>query len=73
MDRSFYRFALAFRGGDKFDLKSSFAESMFRDTSFPREEREFDTISRYIEEKADSEMPTLIFDELYKLYEDRFL
>ena len=73
MDRSFYRFTLAFRGGNKYDLKSSFAESMFKDTSFPREEKDFDTISRYIEEKADSEMPTLIFDELYKLYEDRFL
>ncbi|GKV68723.1 UPF0346 protein [Sporosarcina sp. NCCP-2716] len=72
MDRSFYQFALSFRGGDKHDLNSVFAESMFRDHSFPKSERSFDALSRYIEEKADPEMPSALFDELYRQYEERF-
>ncbi|WP_342511729.1 YozE family protein [Sporosarcina sp. FSL K6-1522] len=72
MDRSFYRFVLSFRGGIKDDLLSTFAESMFNDSSFPKEEKDFDPLSRYIEEKAEPEMPSVIFDELYKLYEERF-
>ena len=73
MDRSFYHFVLSFRGGGKGDLNSMFAESMFNDLSFPKEEKAFDPLSRYIEEKADSQMTSVIFDELYRLYEERFL
>ena len=73
MDRSFYRFVLSFRGGVKGDLNSMFAENMFNDLGFPKEEKDFDPLSRYIEEKADSRMPSVIFDELYRMYEERFL
>ncbi|MFS0576365.1 YozE family protein [Sporosarcina sp. 179-K 3D1 HS] len=72
MDRSFYRFALAYRGGPKEDAKAVFSERMFHDSSFPRDEKAFDPISRYLEEAADPEMPSVVFDELYALYEDRF-
>lgn len=73
MDRSFYHFVLSFRGGLKGDLNSMFAEGMFNDLGFPKEEKAFDPLSRYIEEKADLQMPSVIFDELYRLYEERFL
>jgi len=73
MDRSFYRFALSFRGGAIDDLKSTFAEYMFKDSSFPKEEKAFDPLSRYVEEKADSKMPSVVFDELFLLYEERLL
>lgn len=73
MDQSFYRFVLSFRGGVKGDLQARFAEAMFNDLSFPKEEKTFDVISRYLEEKADPQMPSVIFDELYSLYEERFL
>ncbi len=73
MDRSFYRFSLSFRGGAIDDLKSMFAESMFNDHSFPKEEIAFDALSRYVEEKADPQMRSVIFDELYQLYEERFM
>ena len=53
MDRSFYRFALSFRGGAKEDSTAAFAEHMFNDLSFPKDETAFDPLSRYIEEKAD--------------------
>ncbi|MCZ2258250.1 YozE family protein [Sporosarcina sp. G11-34] len=71
MNKSFYQFALSFRGGRKDDLQAQFAESMFNDLSFPKEETEFDLISRYVEEKADAGMRSVVFDDLYKLYEER--
>ena len=71
MNRSFYQFTLSFRAGAKDDLKAQFAESMFDDLSFPKDETEFDPLSRYVEEKADAEMRSIVFDELYKLYEER--
>lgn len=73
MNRSFYQFALSFRGGTKEDEKAVFAEGMFKDLSFPKDEKEYDPISRYLEEKADAEIRPVVFDELYKLYEERIL
>lgn len=72
MDRSFYQFVLSYRGGKKDDAKSTFAEAVFNDHSFPKDEKGFDPLSRYLEEKADPEMPSVIFDELYELYKERF-
>jgi uncharacterized protein YozE (UPF0346 family) len=71
MERSFYQFTLSFRGGKKEDQHAIFAESMFKDHSFPKDESDFDKLSRYIEEKADPQMKSIVFDELYKLYEER--
>ena len=73
MNRSFYQFTLSFRGGGYDDDKAVFAEGMFGDLSFPKEEKNYDPLSRYIEEKADYEMRPVVFDELYKLYEERVL
>lgn len=73
MDRSFYQFALSFRGGEKDDRLSSFADAMFHDHSFPKDERSFDSLSRYIEEKADPYLSSVLFDDLYRQYEERFL
>lgn len=69
MDRSFYHFALRYRGGGKDDLKAMFAEKMFRDASFPKNEEEFDSLSRYIEDQADHDLSSITFDELYAIYE----
>ena len=71
MNRTFYQFALSYRGGKKNDDKASFAEGMFKDLSFPKEETRYDPLSRYIEEKADEEMQSIVFDELYNIYVDR--
>lgn len=73
MDRSFYQFALAFRGGGKNDVHAVFAEAMFNDLGFPKEEKHFDSLSRYVEDKADPHMPSTVFDELFAQYEERFL
>ncbi|WP_336824800.1 YozE family protein [Sporosarcina sp. USHLN248] len=72
MDRSFYQFVLSFRGGKKDDAKAVFAEAMFKDHGFPKDVKSFDVLSRYIEEKADVEMPSVVFDELYEEYKERY-
>jgi len=71
MNKSFYQFTLSFRGGRKDDEQAVFAESMFNDLSFPKDEQAFDPLSRYVEEKADEAMRSIVFDDLYKLYEER--
>lgn len=73
MRKSFYRFALSFRGGGKNDGKSLFAEAMFNDLSFPKEEIEYDALSRYVEEQATEHLCTAVFDDLYAIYEERVL
>lgn len=73
MDKSFYRFALSFRGGGKDDEKSLFAEAMFNDLSFPKEEKEYDPLSRYVEEHGNDHMRSIIFDDLYAIYRERVL
>lgn len=70
MNKPFYRFALSFRGGENEDDYATFAEAMFNDLSFPKEAKNYDPISRYIEEKADAEMRSVVFDELFRLYEE---
>jgi len=71
MNKSFYQFTLSFRGGTKDDEFANFAENMFKDIGFPKSEVNFDLLSRYIEEKADAGMQSVVFDELYRLYEER--
>lgn len=70
MNKTFYRFALSFRGGGKEYDYATFAEAMFNDLSFPKEAKKYDAISRYIEEKADVELRSVVFDELFRLYEE---
>ncbi|GKV57484.1 UPF0346 protein [Sporosarcina sp. NCCP-2222] len=71
MDRSFYHFVLTYRGGPKGDAKAVFAEAMFHDHSFPKQESSFDSLSRYLEEKADGQMPITVFDELFERYQEQ--
>ena len=44
MNRTFYQFALSYRGGGKNDDKAVFAEGMFNDLSFPKEETKIRSI-----------------------------
>lgn len=71
MNKSFYQFALAYRGGSKRDPYARFAEAMFNDHSFPKTSVTFDELSRYLEEKADADMPAAVFDEIWQAYEER--
>ncbi|MGX9133982.1 YozE family protein [Rummeliibacillus sp. JY-2-4R] len=71
MKQSFYQFVLTYRGG-KNDAKADFAEAAFNDHGFPKQEEDFHTLSRYIEEKADHDMSAVVFDELWQLYEEKY-
>lgn len=73
MNKSFYQFVLSFRGGGKNDEKAVFAEAMFHDLSFPKDESAYDRLSRYVEEHADEALRSIVFDDLYALYEERVL
>ncbi len=68
MYQSFYLFALKYRGGQKNDRKTLFAETMFLTHDFPKAETSFYELSNYIEELAHPDMPATVFDELWDLY-----
>lgn len=70
MDRSFYHFALRFRGGGREDDKSVFADKMFLDAGFPKTLEDFDSLSRYIEEMADDDLRSTTFDDIYEIYKE---
>ncbi|AIY05587.1 hypothetical protein Plano_1622 [Planococcus sp. PAMC 21323] len=70
MDRSFYQFALKYRGKLTADDFSRFADAMFLDHSFPKSETNFERLSKYIEEKAHPVMRASIFDEIWRDYTD---
>ncbi|MDQ0427478.1 uncharacterized protein YozE (UPF0346 family) [Planomicrobium stackebrandtii] len=68
MDRSFYQFALKYRGKLDADDFSHFADSMFLDHSFPKSSSDFDQLSKYVEEKAHPVMKASVFDEMWEEY-----
>lgn len=70
MKPSFYHFVLSFRGAK--DAKGDFAEAAFHDHSFPKQEEDFQNISRYIEEKADYALSAVVFDELWQQYDEKY-
>ncbi|MBZ5202612.1 YozE family protein [Planomicrobium chinense] len=68
MKRSFYQFALKYRGKVRPDDFSRFADAMFLDHSFPKSSEDFEDLSRYIEEKAHPVMKASTFDAIWDEY-----
>lgn len=68
MERSFYHFALSYRGKTEADDFSRFADAMFLDHSFPKTTSDFEKISRYLEERAHPIMKASVFDQLWDEY-----
>lgn len=68
MERSFYQFALKYRGKVEPDEYSNFADAMFLDHGFPKTSKDFEKISRYIEEKAHPVMKASTFDGMWDEY-----
>ncbi|GLC89150.1 YozE family protein [Lysinibacillus piscis] len=71
-NRSFYMYALTFRGGDWGDIKVRFAEDMFHEHNFPKQSTDFDELSSYIESFATDNLSIEAFDALWALYEEDF-
>lgn len=68
MKKSFYLFVLTYRGGDPSDPKARFAEGVFNDHGFPKTSTSFEELSSYIEMRADDDLSTAAFDELWEIY-----
>ncbi|AMB94801.1 YozE family protein [Aerococcus sanguinicola] len=71
MSLSFYRYVERFRGRGSLevDQKEAFADLVYRDLDFPRDSKEFDEISRYIEGHSDYADYISCFDDLWQAYD----
>jgi len=67
---SFYLYVLKFRGAS--DSYGVFAEAMFHDHTFPKQEINFEKLSSYIEELAHDDLNTVTFDNLWGMYEEKY-
>lgn len=68
MRQSFYQFLMTQRNPEDFEPVAEFANNAFYDQSFPKQETNFDTLSKYLEENA-SYLPSMtVFDEAWNLY-----
>ncbi|KRK87864.1 hypothetical protein LASUN_20210 [Lentilactobacillus sunkii] len=72
MQKTFYQFLMTKRNPGSSDPEAEFANNAFYDQSFPKQEDEFDELSKYLEENA-SYLPTMeIFDSVWKEYQESF-
>ncbi|GEQ05124.1 YozE family protein [Staphylococcus gallinarum] len=65
-DHSFYQFVLTVRGRN--DEKGRLAEEIFDDLSFPKHEKDFHSLSDYIETQSTFTISMSVFDDLYEEY-----
>ncbi len=71
MRKSFYHFLMTKRNPGSSDPIAEFANNAFYDQSFPKQEEDFDLISKYLEENA-VYLPTMtIFDDAWKEYQEQ--
>lgn len=71
MRPSFYLYVLTFRGAT--DRYGTFAEAVFHDHSFPKQADDFETLSLYIEQLANDDLNAVTFDDLWGMYEEKYL
>lgn len=65
---SFYHYVLTERGAQ--NEYGIFAEAVFNDLMFPKDQSDFETLSTYIEEYGSKEMQLNTFDKMYEQYTD---
>jgi uncharacterized protein YozE (UPF0346 family) len=69
-DRSFYQWLMTQRQPDFPDEIQEFANNAFLDLSFPKHTRDFDSISKYLEENAVYLQAMWVFDDAYKKFKE---
>lgn len=70
---SFYRYLMTLRDPDSHDDVVQFANNAEHDTTFPKQEQNYEKLSDYLELNA-SYLPSMsIFDEAYKMYEEKMM
>lgn len=70
MLKTFYQFLMTQRNTESYDPVATFANNAFLDSAFPKQETEFEALSKYLEENA-SYLPSMtIFDDAWRLYQE---
>ncbi|GAY73027.1 YozE family protein [Lentilactobacillus kosonis] len=71
MRRTFYEFLMTKRHPGNNDEVAEFANNAFYDQSFPKQSKDFDEISKYLEENA-GYLPSMdIFDKAFSEYNEQ--
>ncbi|WP_125583121.1 YozE family protein [Levilactobacillus cerevisiae] len=68
MPKTFYQYLMTQRNPESYDPVASFANNAFLDSSFPKQETEFEPLSKYLEENAPYLPSMTIFDDAWQLY-----
>ncbi|GAX07932.1 MAG TPA: YozE family protein [Lactobacillus sp.] len=68
MRQSFYQFLMTQRNPEDYEPVAEFANNAFYDQAFPKQETQFDVLSKYLEENA-SYLPSMtVFDKAWQMY-----
>ncbi|ALX47912.1 YozE family protein [Lentibacillus amyloliquefaciens] len=67
--RSFYHFALTYRGKKEPDDKSRLADWIFHDHDFPKHSASYNEISNYLEWNSPFVNALVVFDEIWEAYQ----
>ena len=67
-NHSFYQFILTVRG--RKDAKGELVEEIFDDLSFPKQEKDFNQLSDYVETHGNFTVSMAVFDDLYEEYQE---
>ncbi|MBM6613753.1 YozE family protein [Desemzia sp. RIT804] len=68
MTRTFYQYLMTERDADMKDPITIFANSAYRDTSFPKQSKDYHEISHYLEMYGSYLETMTIFDEAWERY-----
>ncbi|KFE42715.1 YozE family protein [Staphylococcus agnetis] len=67
-DASFYHFLLTVRGRP--NEEGAFAEMVYDDLDFPKQESDFDKLSNYVETEGNYTLSMSVFDTLYEEFQE---
>lgn len=70
---SFYRYLMTLRDPDSHTEIAQFANNAEHDTTFPKQEQNYEKLSDYLELNAGYLPSMSIFDEAYRMYEDKMM
>ncbi|WP_163654009.1 YozE family protein [Listeria sp. PSOL-1] len=68
MGRSFYHFLMTYRDHTKNKSAAQFADDAYHDHSFPKQAKDYHTLSNYLELNAHYLPGMSIFDDLWNKY-----
>lgn len=71
MRESFYQFLMTQRNPASHDEIAEFANNAFFDQAFPKQETDFHRLSQYLELSAGYLPEMTIFDQAYRLYQEK--